>query len=130
MLKKILLLVCMAVLPTGLAAAAGKKTPEPSVQRKDGGPTYNDAGLARVVEAKIASMPSLKNAGIKAESKDANITLTGEVASYGLKGVATRAAKKVEGVKSVKNNITVAKGAPLPGKHKAAMKSGTTDSDK
>ncbi len=122
MLKKIILLVCMAVLPTGLTAASGKKSPEQPVQRKDGGPTYNDAGIASAVEAKIASMPSLKNAGIKAESKDANITLTGEVASYGLKGVATRAARKVDGIKSVKNNITVAKGAPLPGRHKAANK--------
>lgn len=135
-MKKILLVVCLAALSTGVAAASGKKktsttasqpAAEKPVQRKDGGPTYNDAGIAGAVEARIAGMPSLKNAGIKAESKDGEVTLTGEVANYPQKGVATRAAKKVDGVKSVKNQITVAKGAPKPGKSKSGMsKSGKT----
>lgn len=127
-LKKILLLVCLAALSTNMTGASGKKkamgrepAAEKPVQRKDGGPTLNDAGIAAAVEARIAGMPSLKNAGIKAESKDGNVTLTGIVANYPRKGVATRAAKKVDGVKSVKNQITVAPGAPKPGKSKSGM---------
>lgn len=128
-MKKIVLLICLAAFSAGVAAESGKKKTRPAasaaaaqpVQRKDGGPTLNDAGIAAAVEARIAGMPSLHKADIKAECKDGEVTLTGAVANYGQKGVATRAARKVDGVKSVRNEITVAPGAPRPGKSKSGI---------
>jgi hypothetical protein len=71
----------------------------------------DDASVATAVKEKIASMPSLKDAKIDATVKDGVVTLTGSVKAPGLKGVATNAAKRVKGVKSVTNNITIDKPA-------------------
>ena len=133
-MKKFLMLVLVAVISISILASAGSKKKKKSddaatdassegtgkKMRKDGGPVRDDAKIQAEVEASIAAMPSLKDAGVKAESKDGVVTLTGEEANFAQKGVATKAAKKVGGVKGVNNQLTVAKGARKPGKAKAA----------
>jgi len=59
--------------------------------------------------AKISSLPSLKNTNISAKSESGAVTLSGVVATRGLKGVATNAAKRINGVKKVINQITIEK---------------------
>ncbi len=138
-MKRLFMLMLVSVLGAGLLAASATASPrknkkakaadagaaadtsaDAKAQKKDGGPVMDDAKIESDVNAKIAAMPSLANAGIKAESKNGQVTLTGSVANFAQKGVATKAAHKVAGVKGVNNQITVAAGAEKPGKHKGA----------
>ncbi len=70
----------------------------------------DDAGIASAVKAKLASLPSLKDAKIDVVVKGGVATLTGNVKAAGIKGVATRAAKSIAGVKQVDNQIVAEKG--------------------
>jgi hyperosmotically inducible protein len=49
----------------------------------------------------------VKGGALEAVSKDGVVTLTGTVDTEGQKNKATKLAKKVKGVKSVVNNITI-----------------------
>lgn len=69
----------------------------------------DDASVAAAVKEKIGSMPSLKDAKIDVSVSGGVATLTGMVKNGGLKGVATNAAKRVAGVKSVSNKIEIEK---------------------
>jgi osmotically-inducible protein OsmY len=66
----------------------------------------SDADLKTAVDNAIAANSNL--GGVRAEVKDAVVTLTGEVKDDAAKTSAEDAAKGVNGVKSVVNNLTVA----------------------
>jgi hyperosmotically inducible protein len=66
-----------------------------------------DAGIEKKVEAALAGEAQLAGAKLDASVKDGAVTLKGETKNDWLKYVAETTAKKVDGVKSVKNDIKV-----------------------
>jgi osmotically-inducible protein OsmY len=62
------------------------------------------------VNIKLTGDPVAKGGSIKVEVKDGVVTLTGVAADERQKDRAGKLAKKVNGVKQVINNVTVAKG--------------------
>lgn len=75
-------------------------------------PRVKDADIVTHIEASKAGMPDMT--GINATVKDGVVTLTGTVTSEATKMEAEENAKKIEGVKSVNNNITVVAPPPQP----------------
>jgi len=72
----------------------------------------SDDAISDQVMIKLSSDPVVKGGGLKADVKNGVVTLSGSVAEQRQKDKAGKIAKGVKGVKSVINNITVAK----PGK--------------
>ena len=70
----------------------------------------DDATLAKNVEARLAKTKSLKDVGIHVQAASGVVTLTGTVPKWWQKGVATREAKAVAGVKKVDNQLKIAPG--------------------
>ena len=75
-------------------------------------PPPDDATIQKCIEDKLAATATLKTEGITVSVANGVATLTGKVKKPGLKGDATNVAKSC-GPKSVANNITVEKAAPL-----------------
>jgi hyperosmotically inducible periplasmic protein len=96
-------LVVMVCLTAALAGAACKSGPE-------------DATITASVKTKVTGVPG--GTGINVDTKDGVVTLNGTVDTEAAKASAEAAAKGVEGVKSVKNNLTVK--APPPAMPPAA----------
>jgi hyperosmotically inducible periplasmic protein len=69
----------------------------------------DDSTLTANVKAKLMNAPSLKESTIGVSTTDGVVTLTGEVKTKQAKGAATKVAKAVKGVKSVDNQLTIAK---------------------
>jgi hypothetical protein len=69
--------------------------------------TVGDAAISSGVKERLAKAPSLKDANINVEAKEGVVTLKGTVKSGGLKGVATRMARRVDCVKRVDNQLSV-----------------------
>ena len=69
----------------------------------------SDDFLNDSVKQKLAADAVVKGGGIEVEVKDGVVTLKGKVQESKQKDKAERLAKKVGGVKSVVNNITVEK---------------------
>jgi hyperosmotically inducible protein len=90
--KKLTILVLVALALSVFAAACGKK----------------DADIQKAVQDKLATDGIT---GVSASVHDGVATLTGEVADITVKNRAETAAKGVDGVKSVTDNITT---RPLP----------------
>ena len=66
-----------------------------------------EAMLTAKVHAAMAKDPGLKTLAINVDSEGSTVTLKGEVDSAATKTKAEQAAKQVEGVNSVKNQLTV-----------------------
>lgn len=69
----------------------------------------DDTAITAEVKTKLAGAPSLKDAKIEVSTTDGVVTLTGTVKSKQAKGVATKMAKSVKGVKLVNNELTIEK---------------------
>jgi len=69
----------------------------------------SDDAISDQVRIKLSSDPVVKGGGLDADVKNGVVTLTGTVAEQRQKDKAGKIAKSVKGVKSVINNITVAK---------------------
>ncbi|HWP42169.1 MAG TPA: BON domain-containing protein [Blastocatellia bacterium] len=65
-----------------------------------------DATITDNVKASLAKAPSLKDANIDVTTSAGVVTLKGVVKTAGLKGVATRMARRVDCVKKVDNQLT------------------------
>jgi len=76
----------------------------------EGAAPPDDASITKGVQAKLAATPSLKNANINVATAGGVVTLSGSVKTGGLKGLAAQQAKRVKGVKSVNNQLTVEAG--------------------
>jgi hyperosmotically inducible periplasmic protein len=74
----------------------------------------DDAAITTSVKAKMAADPTVPMTKISVDTKDGVVTLTGEVDNDAAKQKAESIAKGVEGVKSVKNQLTVKPAAPPP----------------
>jgi osmotically-inducible protein OsmY len=71
-----------------------------------------DSTITASVKSKMAADTTVPAMKINVDTKDGAVTLTGEVDNDAAKAKAETIAKGVEGVKSVKNNITVKPAAP------------------
>jgi len=69
----------------------------------------SDDTISDQIMIKLSSDPVVKGGGLKADVKNGVVTLSGSVAEQRQKDKAGKIAKGVKGVKSVINNITVAK---------------------
>ncbi len=70
----------------------------------------NDLWLWTKARAALAAADDLRDSTVNVDVDNAVVTLTGTVANQAQKAKAERVAKGVEGVKSVKNNLTVSAG--------------------
>ena len=71
-----------------------------------------DATITTNVKAKLLADPSVSGTAINVDTKEGVVTLTGTVDNDAAKAKAESIAKGVEGVKSVKANLTVKPPAP------------------
>lgn len=85
---------CLLLLLLVLAAVAADKP-------------QNDAVVRDQVMIKLSTDPEVRGGELKVDVKDGIATLSGTVDEKKRKDKATKAAKKVKGVKSVVNNIVV-----------------------
>lgn len=71
------------------------------------GEVLDDASITAKVKTALIAAPDLKALQINVDTVFNVVTLTGTVASEGLRQQAETTAKAVEGVREVKNNLTV-----------------------
>jgi hypothetical protein len=111
--------------PGGASTAPGKTAPPPSTAPapadksassssnsaadKIGG-AADDATITAKVKAAILAEPGLKSLSINVDTKDATVTLSGNVASDQLRDRAKQIAMSTEGVKNVVDNLTIKAG--------------------
>ena len=74
------------------------------------GSTADDATITAKVKAAILAEPGLKSLSINVDTKDATVTLSGNVASDQLRDRAKQIAMSTDGVKNVVDNLTVKAG--------------------
>ena len=90
---KVLICAILSLALFGMALAAEKNTSDDAI--------YDN------VRRKLASDPVVKGGGLQVDVKTGAVTLRGTVDEQKQKDRATRLAKKVAGVKSVTNEMTV-----------------------
>jgi osmotically-inducible protein OsmY len=94
-LKRVLLPVVLFLTLIATAFAAAKPV--------------TDDFISDTIMQKLAADPVVKGGAIKVDVKDGSVTLSGKVEEMKQKNKAEKIAKKVEGVKSVANEIQLAK---------------------
>lgn len=93
-----------------VAGLPGVKSVDNRLEVKGAQPTENsDAWLITKVKTALLFHSSVSSAKTEVDVKDGVVTLRGEAASQAQKEMTTEYAKDVEGVKDVKNEMTVAK---------------------
>src|SRR3954470_23427004 len=101
-MTKLRLRVVLAVTVCAIAALTGAACKN--------GP--DDAAITTAVKSKMAADTTVPATKINVDTKEGAVTLTGEVESDAAKTKAETIAKATDGVKSVKNNLTVRAVAP------------------
>jgi osmotically-inducible protein OsmY len=94
-LKRVLLPVVLFLTLIATAFAAAKPV--------------SDDFISDTIMQKLAADPVVKGGAIKVDVKDGSVTLSGKVEEMKQKNKAEKIAKKVDGVKSVTNDIQLAK---------------------
>jgi osmotically-inducible protein OsmY len=74
----------------------------------------SDTWISMKVKSALLFHRNVSASGTEVYLKDGNVTLKGEAANQAQKDLTTEYAKDVEGVKSVKNEMTVATASPKP----------------
>ena len=74
-----------------------------------GGDVFGDTGITTRVKTAIFNEPELKVMGIHVSTEDRVVTLSGNVKTRAERAKAIQVARNVEGVKSVKNDLTIEK---------------------
>jgi hyperosmotically inducible protein len=95
MISKLLVFLLAAVLLAGVCLGSDKPV--------------SDNAISDQVMIKLTSDPTVKGGALKADVKDAVVTLSGTVTEQKQKDKAAKIAKSVKGVKQVVNNITISK---------------------
>jgi osmotically-inducible protein OsmY len=93
-IKRLLLPLLLVMAFIGQALAANKPV--------------SDDFLVDTIRAKLAADQVVKGGAIVVDAKDGNVTLSGTVEEDKQKNKAEKIAKKVSGVKAVKNDIKIA----------------------
>ncbi len=88
--------------------------------------TASDATLTTKVKSALLADEEVKGTQINVDTANQIVTLTGQAQSASAKQRAEQLALQVDGVKSVKNNITVAGGGQSGGSGGTGTSSGTT----
>ncbi len=70
-------------------------------------PPISDDNISDKVQVKLAQDTVVKGGALKIDVKDGVVTISGKVANENQKSKAEKLAKKVQGVKSVNNQILV-----------------------
>ena len=76
-------------------------------QIEKAGAVVDDASITAKVKAALVAEPGIEGFGVDVDTSANVVTLSGTVASSELREEAQRIARKVDGVKEVKNNLTV-----------------------
>jgi osmotically-inducible protein OsmY len=97
--------------PTGRSKAEGQAPADCS--------TVDDSKITSSVKESLANAPSLKDSTIDVSTSAGVVTLKGVVKKAGLKGVATRMARRVSCVKKVDNQLTTESGSAKGPKKKS-----------
>jgi len=92
----------------------GVKSVSNQIEVKENPPANSDTWLYMKVKSSLAYHRSVSAFNTKVEIKEGVATLTGEASSQAQKDLATEYAMDVEGVKDVKNKMTVASAATKP----------------
>ena len=74
-----------------------------------GGDVFGDTGITTRVKTAIFNEPELKVMAIHVSTEDRVVTLSGNVKTRAERAKAIHVARNVEGVKSVKNDLTIEK---------------------
>ncbi|HUH94383.1 MAG TPA: BON domain-containing protein [Casimicrobiaceae bacterium] len=88
--------------PGPMASSAPEKNVAEST-----GDAASDAAITAKVKAKILAEPGLKSLSINVDTKDATVTLSGDVASEQARDRAKQIAMSTDGVKNVVDNLNV-----------------------
>ncbi|HET9762216.1 MAG TPA: BON domain-containing protein [Casimicrobiaceae bacterium] len=88
--------------PDKMASTAPEKNAAEST-----GNAAGDAAITAKVKAKILAEPGLKSLSINVDTKDATVTLSGDVASKEEREKAKQIAMSTDGVKNVVDNLNV-----------------------
>jgi hyperosmotically inducible protein len=96
-------------------ALPGVKSVESRIEVTGDRPAANsDTWISMKVKSALLFHRNVSASGTEVYLKDGNVTLKGEAANQAQKDLTTEYAKDVEGVKSVKNEMTVATTSPKP----------------
>jgi hyperosmotically inducible periplasmic protein len=111
-MKKLFFSLCLIgglISAVWAAPPASKASAVPSAEKVAATalPAVDDATLAKQVKEKLAATPSFKDVPFNVTAKGAVVTLEGKVKSGQAKGLATRMAKSVAGVKEVNNLLEI-----------------------
>jgi len=99
-----------------VAGLPGVKSVDNRLEVKGASPTPNsDAWLGEKVKATLLFHRNVSGSKTKVQVKDGIVTLSGEAASKAQKDLTAEYAKDVDGVKEVKNNLTVLEASKKPG---------------
>lgn len=93
---------CTATKNTGIAVGEGTKEAAQQVNQ-----VATDASITAAVKMKMADDPNVAAMDINVDTTDGVVTLNGAVQSSAVAQKAVGIAKSVDGVKSVKSNLTV-----------------------
>jgi len=93
--RSCILLICAIFVATGCAST--------------GGDVFGDTGITTRVKNAMFSEPELKVMAIHVSTEDRVVTLSGTVKTRAERAKAIQVARNVEGVKTVKNELTVEK---------------------
>ncbi len=93
---------CTATKNTGVAVGEGTKEAAQQVNQ-----VATDASITAAVKMKMADDPDVAAMDINVDTTDGVVTLNGAVQSSAVAQKAVGIAKSVDGVKSVKSNLTV-----------------------
>jgi hyperosmotically inducible protein len=92
------------------SAQPDKSAGQPNQAADKIGGAADDAAITAKVKAAILAEPGLKSLSINVDTKDATVTLSGNVASDNLRDRAKQIAMSTDGVKNVVDNLTVKAG--------------------
>ena len=97
--------------PVAKAPEAPPPAPKPEVKPEPPKPDPNKELAARVKQALEAPDTKLPSGAIDVTAQDGRVSLWGAVPSAGMRSRAAQVAQKVDGVKSVDNQLKVVKGS-------------------
>lgn len=100
-----LLVAALAAFGVGMAHAASDDASAPQAHSDGLGAAVSDTAITAKVKAKMMGEKSLKKSRIHVTTTNGVVTLEGSASSSSAKSAAEVAAKSVEGVKSVDNNL-------------------------
>jgi hyperosmotically inducible protein len=94
--------------PTDRATAAASNAADKTAAAADrAGDKVDDAAITAKVKTALMAEPGIKSLEINVDTRDNNVTLAGTVPSAELKVRAMQIAQRVEGVKSVNDQLVV-----------------------